>query len=147
MTGSYNATSYANNFLPYFNSTSVGALCWYKKDAREGSNRYASWPNAVTKCANGTYADGDATAGWYLPNERELDYLYRNLPDGSLGGSKVGSAATFGGSADAEALVALYYWGSTEYSATNAYVLYFGNGLRTNDGKSSNSYVRCVRRF
>jgi hypothetical protein len=153
LNGAYNSTT---AFDSYFQSASSGALCWYKKDA---SLAYTTtdWMDAVNNCANGTYADGDANGGWYLPNLKELDYLYRNLPDGSLGGSRVGTAAFFGGSSDAAPLNVNYYWSSTEAPLMNggqdyyynaSHIFYFFSGGRGITNKNGGGgYVRCVRRF
>ncbi|MDR1335380.1 MAG: DUF1566 domain-containing protein [Tannerella sp.] len=131
-------------FTSYFKETSVGALCWYKKNGNGGRN----WSTAIMKCADGTYTDGDANAGWYLPNLRELDFLYRSLPDGSLGSKKIGTADTFGGSAaGGEALISNDYWSSMGYSSGRAYVLDFSSGYRNTISMGNSYYVRCVRRF
>jgi hypothetical protein len=148
MSGSYNDAKYKNSFLPYFKTQSSGALCWYKRDARDGGSiSINGWANAVNKCATGAYADGDATAGWYLPNARELDYLYRNLPDGRLGDVKVGSAAIFGGSTDAEPIAVSRYWSSTERNSDDIYFYSFNDGYRNIANKGHYGYTRCVRRF
>jgi hypothetical protein len=149
MGGEYNSASYANNFLPYFQTTPAGDLCWYKKDAPSGIN----WSAAIINCANGTYTDGDANGGWYLPNLRELDYLYRSQV-GTPGDNWQGDAAFFGGSADAAAFGAYNFWSSTEGltiedSTGHAYQFAF-NGYRVpyNKGYNYNIYsARCVRRL
>lgn len=37
-----------------------------------------------------------------------------------------------------------WYWSSTEYGSTNAWLLYMNNGFRGNDGKNNYIYVRPV---
>jgi hypothetical protein len=118
-------------------------LCWYKKDDASIRN----WPTAVSRCTSGAATDGDGSGGWYLPNLKELQYLYHTLGN-NTSGAYYGNAAFFGGSSGAAALAsALGYWSSTEYSATFAYLLTFINGTRDYSGKPNNRYVRCVRRF
>ena len=49
---------------------------------------------------------------------------------------------------DGEELAETWYWSSTEYSATNAWYLHFGNGYANNNTKASNQYrVRAVSAF
>jgi hypothetical protein len=151
LSGVYNNTTAFNS---YFKSSASGGLCWYKKEMLES---HMTWPNAISKCADDTWTDGKDTAvgGWYLPNLKELDYLYRNLPDGSLGGKRVGSAEFFGGSDGARPLyisLEVPFWSSTESDATNVYTLYFGNGERKILNKRTPTsffpgVTRCVRRF
>ncbi|MCX6277766.1 MAG: DUF1566 domain-containing protein [Bacteroidetes bacterium] len=65
---------------------------------------------------------------WFLPSKDELYqmYLQKNL----IGG-----------------FVSNYYWSSSEYNASNAWYVYFGNGIQGNDGKNYTNYVRAVRAF
>jgi hypothetical protein len=126
-------------------------LCIYKRNYKSSgeTNGSTNWANAVNNCANGTYADGDATAGWYLPNERELLYLYN-----ALGGTN-GSAIDFSNlstpnfiATTAENMAANYYWSSTEPENTsNAYLFYQGSSYRVNYPKQNTYSVRCVRRI
>jgi hypothetical protein len=143
-TGSFSATALDS----YFKKANKD-LCVYKTNANGGS--YTTWVNAVNNCGNGSYADGDVNAGWYLPNERELLSIYLAL--GGSGGSAVnfsnlqavnGVVAT-----TAENMVSSFYWSSTEYSSTNAIYLDFANGHRGYDSKkySFGYRVRCVRRI
>jgi hypothetical protein len=140
--GAYNATA-MNSFF-----TAAGTdLCVYKTNGNSKST--TTWVNAVNNCANGSYTDGDASAGWYLPNERELQAIYN-----ALGGSG-SSAINFSNlqapsyvATTAEDMVSRNYWSSTENSSTAAYILYFSNGDRVNNYKTTdNLYVRCVRRM
>jgi hypothetical protein len=126
-------------------------LCVYKRNYKSSGekNGNATWANAVNNCANGTYADGDATAGWYLPNERELLYLYNAL------GGTTGSAIDFINlmspnyvATTAEDMVNGYMWSSTEASNTQfAYHFYFNSSSRQGGEKALYGYIRCVRRI
>jgi hypothetical protein len=126
-------------------------LCVYKRNYKSSgeTNGTTTWANAVNNCANGTYADGDATAGWYLPNERELLYLYNAL------GGTTGSAIDFSNltspnyiATTAENMRSAGYWSSTEHSnPAFANNFYFNNSGRGNNAKSDPNSVRCVRRI
>jgi hypothetical protein len=154
--GVTNASNDANNgTLPNLSSTPA------ESDFRRNSNYYlcvyktngsSNWANAVNNCATGTYADGDASAGWYLPNARELRYIYELL--GVNGGNNLsfhdnlaserGIMVTY--SSD---MVSTGYWSSTEASAAFAWNFDFSNGTcNTNYSKTTtNLYVRCVKRL
>jgi hypothetical protein len=123
-------------------------LCVYKSNGNGGN--YSSWNNAVNKCADGTYADRDAGAGWYLPNQRELQSIYKAI--GGNGSSKIdfSALATTGlGTVVTTAadMISDVYWSSTEFNDQYALRFRFNNGARTNSDKSGTSYVRCVRRL
>ena len=82
---------------------------------------------AADICANytdGTYSD------WFLPSKDELNQMYLNLHLQGLGGFASG-----------------YYWSSTEYDGTNAWLQFFGDGYQGLTNKGSNDYVRAVRAF
>jgi hypothetical protein len=118
-------------------------LCVYKKDGNGGST--STWENAVNNCANGTYADGSASAGWYLPNAKELAVIYENLENGVsfFGLEKYGTIVSYTSKMASDG-----YWSSTEYSATGAWYFNFANGsYSTNGTKTGNRSVRCVRRL
>jgi hypothetical protein len=131
----YTATD--NALFNAFTSTSVGNLCVYKVNGNSGS--VTDWPNAVQAC-NGAKDD---FSDWYLPNLRELRALYNAL--GGSGSSATGSASDFG--TGGAAMQFSLYWSSTEDSSDNAYYFDFDNGNRLNYGKTTNLYVRCVRRM
>src|SRR5574344_80894 len=79
-----------------------------------------TWTQAKGRCSQ----KGN---GWYLPSKEELNSMYNQKEE--IGG--------FSGN---------YYWGSTEYSSSNAWSQYFANGSQHNDYKSDSDRVRCVRR-
>jgi hypothetical protein len=128
-----------------FTATSID-LCVYKSDGIKDNG--TSWANAVNKCADGTYADGDATAGWYLPNEKELRSIY--IAIGGSGGAWLdydaeGSLANIVTSADP--MFDGYYWSSTESTVKDAMYFGFSTGNTRATGKGLYSRVRCVRRL
>ena len=117
------------------------------------------------------YCEGLTIGGysdWYLPARYELDIAYENLkPDTTSNSTSWGinpysvpertvnrtagapaqtSIAAFqaGG---AEAFVADLHWSSTEYSATDAWGLYFSSGGQTNPNKGTPGYTFYVRAF
>lgn len=66
---------------------------------------------------------------WYLPSKDEIAKLYLNR-------------AAIGGFSN------VYYWSSSEYTSTIAWVQHFGTGLLANTrSKNSSYYVRAVRSF
>ncbi|GHT88203.1 hypothetical protein FACS189474_3010 [Bacteroidia bacterium] len=146
-TGEWGATALES----YFTKANID-LCVYKKNYKSSgdTNGRTSWVNAVNNCANGTYADGDATVGWYLPNERELQSIYQAI--GGNGGSSINFAnlnsSTGTISTTAENMVSFTYWSSTEFSDTNGLLFGFSSGNRTTTHKTdSYYYVRCVKRL
>ncbi|GHV10527.1 hypothetical protein FACS189491_00150 [Spirochaetia bacterium] len=85
-----------------------------------------NWYEAINVAKN--YRGGNFT-DWHLPSEEELNLIYENLKEQSLGGS-----------------FEEYYWSSTE-SGNEATIQRFISG-RLGDSRKSNSYaVRAVRAF
>jgi uncharacterized membrane protein len=104
---------------------------------------------------------------WYMPAKNELDVCYFNLkPTTTSNNTSFGinpnavparasnytagtpaqtSAAAFqsGGS---EAFAAVFYWSSTEDSATDAWDQTFNYGRQTNNLKTNSLHVRAIRR-
>lgn len=104
---------------------------------------------------------------WYMPSLSELEICYFNLkPSAILNDTSTGSnlyavpsrlstytsgnppqtsAALFqtGGS---EAFDPANYWSSTAFSTTNGWYQAFDNGLQSNAAKTSELYVRAIRR-
>jgi hypothetical protein len=85
VTNATNTTDHSS--LPYANVlneidfVSAGALCVYKKDGTAAGT--STWADAVNNCANGSYADGDGSVDWYLPNTRELKAISEVLQLGT----------------------------------------------------------------
>tara|TARA_R110001606_G_scaffold26570_3_gene85855 strand:+ start:64 stop:825 length:762 start_codon:yes stop_codon:yes gene_type:complete len=80
-----------------------------------------TWDDAKKACA-------DLGGGWRLPTKDELNVLYENK-------DKIGGFAYD------------YYWSSTEYGNSSAWLQFFGGGGQLYYNKSSNYYVRSVRAF
>jgi len=79
------------------------------------------------------YCDGLAYGGysdWYLPNRYELNLMYTNKA--SIPGLDV---------------TGNWYWSSTEYTNTYAWVQRFSDGNQTSLTKTSAYRLRCVRRY
>ena len=106
---------------------------------------------------------------WYMPAKNEVEVCYYNLKPTTQSnnetsginpnavparasnysaGTPAQTSATDFKTAGAERFAGAYYWGSTEVSATNAWLQYFSNGKQySNYGKSNYSLaVRAVRR-
>jgi len=65
---------------------------------------------------------------WYLPSKYELNLMY--LQKASIGGFATD-----------------YYWSSTEYSNSNAWILRLSNGAQSDANKFNSKGVRAVRAF
>jgi hypothetical protein len=105
-----------------FYSTGV----WYMEAAPKGSEKELEWRDAVAYCRTlntGGYND------WRLPDEKELDLMYKNLKTKKLGGFSNDD-----------------YWSSSEFNNGSA-VRYqdFGDGDRYVDYKDETYSVRAVR--
>jgi len=82
---------------------------------------------AADICANltlGGYSD------WFLPSKDELNEMYVNLHAKGLGGFTTN-----------------YYWSSTEYDYSSAWIQDFGSGFQFGASKNNSNYVRPVRDF
>jgi hypothetical protein len=109
----------------------------------------------------GTFSD------WYMPALNELEVCYYNLKPTTTSnntgsgtntnavpsrgsnytaGTPAQTAATDFQTGNTEAFAALYYWSSTEFSATGAWRQNFANGVQDDGAKSGSLYVRAVRR-
>jgi hypothetical protein len=84
----------------------------------------------------GIYSD------WYLPSRGELNHLWNNLYE-------VQKALDSDGNSSTTAIQKTFYWSSTEYFASYAWIFDFFNGaaVARGDGKSDMRYVRAVRAF
>jgi len=90
-----------------------------------------NWNDAVIRCQN---HNGGGFNDWRLPTRGDLDLMYRNLHQNSLGGFLVSEA----------------YWTSAEVLSNRnyAYIQYFSNlGTQTDRLKSFAFRVRAVRSF
>lgn len=90
---------------------------------------------------NNTYyaaAKVNFTNGWVLPSPGQLSVLFGQLP--FITTAIINAGGT-------ELATNDYYWSSAEYSATNAWRIYFGTGSFNNGTKSINARVRAVRSF
>ncbi|GHT46631.1 hypothetical protein FACS189440_05070 [Bacteroidia bacterium] len=145
-TGAWNATALDS----YFTKANVD-LCVYKTNYKSSGvqNGTTTWADAVNNCANGNYADGDATVGWYLPNERELQSIYQAIGGNGSAAVSFGNLSTGSGiiATTAENMALGFYWSSTEYDDNSPLTFFFEKGNRSVTSKTNNDYVRCVRRL
>jgi len=126
--------------------------------------------STVYPCAH--FCNDLSTGGqtdWYMPAKNELEICYFNLkPTTTANGTSSGinpnavparasnytsgnpaqtSASAFITSTGAEAFAAAYYWNSTEFSATYAWLQTFGDGNQGQTNKGLAYYrVRAIRR-
>ena len=108
-----------------------------------------SFPNGLTNtnaiiaqtgaAAANTYAAGAARlhngggfSDWYLPAQWELNICYN-------------AAAIVNKILGSNGFLVDYYWSSTEFSATEAWIIYFNDGTFSINPKNIGAYVRAVR--
>lgn len=77
-------------------------------------------------------------AGWYLPSIDELSILWQNRYHVNKTARAIGSTLLS---------TTMYYWSSTEYNASLAFVFFFSNGNSNYFSKTSTYSVRAVRAF
>ena len=104
---------------------------------------------------------------WYMPAQNELEVCYYNLKPTTTAnftssginanavparasnytaGTPAQTSATDFQNTGAEDFQAAFYWASTEYSATQAWVQSFSNGTQANTYKDNLERVRAIRR-
>lgn len=107
---------------------------------------------------------------WYMPAKNELEVCYyflkpttiyaNNTGSGSnanavspepistnySSGSPAQTSATAFITGNSEAFAADFYWSSTEYDATSAWLQALSNGVQNPNPKNDSTYVRAVRR-
>jgi len=121
-----------------FQTTLIGATAQSYSDGLTNTDAIiAQAGGATTAYAAGMarlYLGGGFT-DWYLPSQWELNACYNsaNIVNKILG-------PTNGFASD-------YYWSSTEFNSTNAWLQIFDFGFQTNYSKSNNHGVRAVRTF
>jgi len=105
---------------------------------------------------------------WYMPAKNELEVCYYNLKPTTTNnntgsgtntnavpsrgsnytsGTPAQTSATDFQSTGTEDFAAGFYWSSTEYSASDAWLQGFGNGAQYYGGKGYSTRVRAVRRL
>jgi hypothetical protein len=145
----------------YFNTTPVGDLCVYYRNATNGSTTtsvYAdNWGAAITGCASddSKYIDAaDAGQDWYLPNLYELGNIWHTLGGAYGSQTQYGSFASLiqAGKAETRTLpmeTTQNYHSSTERKETaNLNRFHFVNGTRGATAKiQASHFARCVRRL
>lgn len=146
------------------NTSTAGTSSDFNGSVNSANMNNASHPAAF-------YCEGLSIGGysdWYLPARYELDIAYENLkPTTATNNTSFGINAysvpartvnrTSGAPAQtsvaafrtggAQAFVADYHWSSTEDSATDAWLLSFGDGAQYYYDKVAYTYVRAFRKF
>jgi len=90
---------------------------------------------AARACASQTYG---GHSDWYLPAQNELNMFWT-----SAGSTSAGVILTYGNSFDVSGT---WYWTSSEYANSYAYIEQFSDGTEYSYNKNVAFPVRCVRR-
>jgi hypothetical protein len=96
---------------------------------------------ATKLCLDST---NNSKSDWYLPAIDELSLIWQNRfnVNKTLSGN-----SSFGNISGATQILYNTYWSSTEYTATNAFILSFYDGVSGSPSKNYSQYVRAVRKF
>ena len=135
------APSDQSSSITWWNGSNVDTYAYGNGiSAGEGNSQgIRRWQGTCSSCyaselcqdlSLGGYAD------WYLPSKYELNLMYENIGQGdALGLGNIGNLANS------------FYWSSTEYDSSNAWIQDFNLGGQFYNGKSNTSFVRAVRAF
>ena len=135
VTGEIPGTATVDPKMKWCSNTSslLGLNAWSDSAVGAGASNTST---ADTTCAGGAiqaasdYAGG-SQSDWFLPSVGEAMLMYTNLRQHGVGG-----------------FASDYYWSSSEYDATSAWIQLFYGGPQFSDyGKASTLYVRPVRAF
>ena len=135
LTGETTGSSTVDPLMKWCSSTSslLGLNAWSNSAVGAGASNTST---ADTTCTGGAiqaasdYAGG-SKSDWFLPSVGEAMLMYTNLRQQGVGG-----------------FASDYYWSSSEYDATSAWIQLFYGGPQFSDyGKASTLYVRPVRAF
>ena len=135
VTGEIPGTATVDPKMKWCSNTSslLGLNAWSNSAVGAGASNTST---ADTTCAGGAiqaasdYAGG-SQSDWFLPSVGEAMLMYTNLRQQGVGG-----------------FASDYYWSSSEYDATSAWIQLFYGGPQFSDyGKASTLYVRPVRSF
>ena len=144
-TSTYSSTdilSITNESVPYNNASAIGL--GYKN-----SLAIVGQGNDTTTAAGATRAyRGGSQSDWYLPTTAELNLLCqwaRNVTQ-SVTTACTGGALNTGTGASGGFSTG-YYWSSSEFGASHAWIQYFDVGFQDPNPKDGAAYVRPVRAF
>ena len=135
VTGEIPGTATVDPKMKWCSNTSslLGFNAWSNSAVGAGASNTST---ADTTCAGGAiqaasdYAGG-SQSDWFLPSVGEAMLMYTNLRQQGVGG-----------------FASDYYWSSSEYDATSAWIQLFYGGHQFSDyGKASTLFVRPVRAF
>ena len=122
-----------------------GIVFYVSPDGKNGlvaatidQSTYSNWYNAqdyISNTSNHTI-EGQKFRDWRLPTKHELNEMYLNIGQGNaLGLGNIGGFATN------------YYWSSSEYNISYAWLQYLYSGYQNINYKYSPGDVRAVRAF
>jgi hypothetical protein len=116
------------------NSTSIAAAAGWAGNAVGKGQENTTAMNGVCTTGANKKADDYTTAtesDWFLGSFGEMMLMYTNLLQAGVG----------------ELQYTERYWSSTEYTATNAKIIYFFDGTQSNRAKSDQFILRPMRSF
>ncbi|RRV41399.1 DUF1566 domain-containing protein [Pseudomonas sp. o96-267] len=156
----------AETTLPWKNANTATTGTSSLNDGLANSNAMNNATHAAAQYCRAY--NGGGFGDWYLPAKDELEVCYRNLkPDATANSTSHGAnnnsvpaganytavtpgqtgAAAFKAGGPEVFTVPTWYWASTEYSASNAWIQRFSDGYQYINPKASAYLVRPVRRF
>ncbi len=133
------------------NSTLIGNSAQSSWDGLSNSNSIISQSghtsSAASVCLN---SSNTGKNDWYLPSIDELSLLWNNRYNVN---KTLSSGSSFGAMTASSVLeikvgtASIGFWSSTENSSSDAYTMYFENGLIQQSSKGGSQNVRAIRRF
>ena len=132
----------ANNSSAFNDALGIGLGYYYSKAIVDQGNNTTTAAGAARAYAGGSQSD------WYLPTTAELNVLCQwatnvtqSVTTRCIGGTLNTGTGLGGGFAHN------YYWSSSEYDGSVAWLQHFSTGNQVTDNKNGPYYVRPVRAF
>lgn len=127
-----------NTFDGSTRTAGIMASSYYKNDDPATYGVAYCW-NYMTNRTEGSKICQIGKHNWWLPTMGDLALIHQHFETINLALQRIKDA----GNQSVSLLQRTNYWSSVEYSGTNAWVLYFDNGLRGSNGKVD--YLNRVR--
>jgi len=105
---------------------------------------YLNWVDAKNYCKNMNKEVGLGYDDWYLPSKEQMTAIWNACPDQDKSTACMNRNIQnkINGWSD---ISSKWYWTSSEYSSSDAYIFYMYDGYIYDNNKSYNYYVLCVR--